>query len=71
MPATAIAKTVNGRITRVSLIRNVIHSSRGPSHADASPDGTPSTAPMRTASRAPSTDSRVPAISRLSTSRPT
>ena len=70
VPTTAIANTVNGSIIRVSVTRSETHSNARPEPGRREPGGMPSAAATTTASRAPATEIRVPAISRLSTSRP-
>jgi hypothetical protein len=70
VPTTAMANTVKGSTMRVSVVRRANHSTRRPAQADATPGRMPSTIAVRTASRAPATESLAPAMIRLSTSRP-
>ena len=67
---TATAKKMDGRVISASVTRLTAKSNHRPRKTVAMPGTAPSTSPIPTASSAVSTDRRVPAISRLSTSRP-
>ena len=67
---TATTKKMYGSVISASATRLAAKSNHRPRKTVATPSGAPMTSPMATASKAVSTDSRVPAISRLSTSRP-
>ena len=67
---TATTKKMYGSVISASATRLAAKSNHRPRKTVAMPSGAPRTSPMPTASNAVSTDSRVPAISRLSTSRP-
>ena len=67
---TATAKKIDGSVISASATRLAVKSNHLPRKTVATPSGAPMTSPMPTASKAVSTDSRVPAISLLSTSLP-
>ena len=67
---TATAKKTYGSVISASVSRLAAKSNQRPRNTVAMPGPVPRIRPIPTASSAVSTDSRVPTISRLSTSRP-